>query len=111
MYTSPARSTARLRGSGRGESAARTPSICFSRVPLPANKATAEEQSGNKAEAEKDFSIAENSLRDAQKVIGNAKIAAYYHDLLGKVVEQHAALLDGENKHDEAKRLLAEFGQ
>jgi|SRR5271167_3326697 len=75
------------------------------------HKATAEEQSGNKAEAEKDFSIAENSLRDAQKVIGNAKIAAYYHDLLGKVVEQHAALLDGENKHDEAKRLLAEFGQ
>jgi hypothetical protein len=75
------------------------------------HRATAEEQSGNKAEAEKDFSIAESSLHDAQKVIGNEKIAAYYHDLLGKVVEQHSALLDGENKHDEAKRLRAEFGQ
>jgi hypothetical protein len=75
------------------------------------HRAVAEQQSGNNADAEKDFSVAENSLHEAQKAVGNEKIAAYYHDLLGSVVKQHVALLDGENKHDEAKRVLANFEQ
>jgi TonB family protein len=54
------------------------------------HRATAEQQSGNSAEAEKDFSVAENSLREAEKNIGNEKIAAYYHELVNRVVTQRA---------------------
>jgi hypothetical protein len=73
------------------------------------HRAAAEQQSGNNVGAEKDFSVAENSLHEAEKTVGNDKIAAYYHDLLQSVVKQHAALLESENKHDEAQRVLANF--
>jgi TonB family protein len=75
------------------------------------HRAAAEQQSGNSADAEKDFSVAENSLQEIAKAMNNEKIAAYYHGLLVSVVKQHASLLDAENKHDEAKHLLANFEQ
>jgi hypothetical protein len=37
------------------------------------------------------FSVAENSLREAEKVIGNENIAAYYHELVTRIAAQHAA--------------------
>ena len=43
--------------------------------------------------------------------MNNEKIAAHYRGLLGSAVKQHAGLLDAENKHDEAKHLLATFAQ
>ncbi len=52
------------------------------------HKATAERQLGNSTDAEKDLTVAENSLRDAEKSIGNEKIAAYYHALVNRIVEQ-----------------------
>jgi tetratricopeptide (TPR) repeat protein len=55
------------------------------------HRATAEQQLGNSAEAEKDFSVAENSLREAEKAIGNEKIAAYYHELVNRIAAQHAS--------------------
>jgi tetratricopeptide (TPR) repeat protein len=55
------------------------------------HRATAEQQVGNSAEAEKDFSIAENSLRDAEKAIGDEKMASYYHELVNRIVSQHTA--------------------
>lgn len=55
------------------------------------HRATAEQELGNSAEAEKDFSVAENSLREAEKSIGNEKIAAYYHELANRIVRQRAA--------------------
>ena len=55
------------------------------------HRATAEQELGNSAEAEKDFSVAENSLREAEKAIGNEKIAAYYHELVNRIVRQRAA--------------------
>jgi hypothetical protein len=55
------------------------------------HRATAEQELGSSAEAEKDFSVAENSLREAEKAIGNEKIAAYYHELVNRVVTQHNA--------------------
>jgi hypothetical protein len=75
------------------------------------HRAVAEQQSGNNADAERDFGVAENSLREAEKAIGKEKMAAHYHDLLGIVVKQHVAMLEGENKHDEAKQVLANFAQ
>jgi hypothetical protein len=75
------------------------------------HRAAAEQQLANNIDAEKDFSVAENSLLEAEKSIGNDRNAAYYHDLLGSAVKQHVALLEGENKHDEAKQVLAKFGQ
>jgi hypothetical protein len=64
---------------------------------------------GDNAGAQKDFGVAESSLQEVTKAINNDKVATYYHNLLGSVVKQHAALLDGESKHDEAKHLLATF--
>jgi hypothetical protein len=55
------------------------------------HRATAEQELRNSANAEKDFSVAENSLWEAEKAIGNEKIAAYYHELVNRVVAQHAA--------------------
>jgi hypothetical protein len=55
------------------------------------HRATAEQQLGNSAEAEKDISIAENSLREAEKAIGDEKIAAYYHELVNRIAAQHAS--------------------
>lgn len=55
------------------------------------HRATAEQQLGNSAEAEKDFSIAENSLREAEKAIGNEKMSVYYHELVNRIVTQHIA--------------------
>lgn len=52
------------------------------------HRATAERQQGNSTDAEKDFTVAENSLRDAEKSIGNEKIAAYYRELVNRIVEQ-----------------------
>jgi Gram-negative bacterial TonB protein C-terminal len=75
------------------------------------HRASAEQQLGDSADAERDFSVAENSLHAAEKAIGNEKIAGYYHDLLGGAVKQHVALLESENKHDEAKQVLANFEQ
>lgn len=75
------------------------------------HRAAAEQQSGNNVDAERDFSVAESSLREAEKTIGNEKIATYYHDLLSSVVKQHVALLEGENKHDQAKQVLTNFQQ
>ena len=54
-------------------------------------RATAEQALGNSAQAEKDLSVAEDSFREAEKAIDNEKIAAYYHELLGRVVTQHTA--------------------
>lgn len=53
------------------------------------HRATAEQQLGNSTEAEKDFTVAEQSLRDAEKSSGNEKIAAYYHELVNRLVAQH----------------------
>jgi hypothetical protein len=55
------------------------------------HRATAEQELGKSAEAEKDFTVAENSLREAEIAIGNEKIAAYYHELLNRIAAQHAA--------------------
>jgi len=55
------------------------------------HRATAERELGNSAEAETDFGVSENSLREAEKTIGNEKIAAYYHELVNRIVAQHAA--------------------
>lgn len=55
------------------------------------HRATADRELGNSAEAEKDFSVAENSLREAEKAIGDEKIAAYYHELVNRIVTQHPA--------------------
>jgi tetratricopeptide (TPR) repeat protein len=52
------------------------------------HRATAERQLGNSTDAEKDFTVAENSLGDAEKSIGNEKIAAYYRELVNRIVEQ-----------------------
>ncbi len=52
------------------------------------HRATAERQLGNSTAADKDFAVAENSLRDAEKSIGNDTIAAYYHELVNRIVEQ-----------------------
>jgi len=73
------------------------------------HRAAAEQQLGNYADAEKDFGVAENSLHDAEKAIGNEKMAAYYHSLLKDIMKQHVALLENEKKHDEEQRLLAKF--
>ena len=54
-------------------------------------RAAAEQELGDSAQADKDFSVAENSLREAEKGVGNDKIAAYYHELLNQVVTQHTA--------------------
>lgn len=75
------------------------------------HRAAAEQQSRNSADAERDFSVAESSLQEIAKAMNNEKVAAYYHGLLVSAVKQHAALLDAENKHDEAKHLLANFEQ
>lgn len=53
------------------------------------HRATAEQQIGNSTEAEKDFTVAEQSLREAEKLTGNDKIAAYYHELANRLVAQH----------------------
>jgi len=74
------------------------------------HRAAVEQQLGKNADAEKDFGVAENSLHEAEKAIGDERIAAYYHDLLSGVVKRHVALLEGENKHDEAQHVLANFG-
>jgi hypothetical protein len=55
------------------------------------HRATAEQELGNSAEAEKDFSVAENSLREAEKALGSEKIAAYCHELVNRVAAQYAA--------------------
>ena len=52
-----------------------------------------EQQLGKSTEAEKDFAVAENSLREAEKAIGNEKIAAYYHERLTRIVAPHATHL------------------
>jgi tetratricopeptide (TPR) repeat protein len=52
------------------------------------HRATAEQQLGNSAEAEKDFTVVKQSLRDAEKSSGNEKIAAYYHELVNRVLVQ-----------------------
>ena len=75
------------------------------------HRAAAEQQSGNHADAEKDFAVAENSLQEIAKAMNNEKTAAHYRGLLAGMVKQHAGLLDAENKHDEAKHLLATFAQ
>lgn len=54
------------------------------------HRATAEQQLGKTTEAEKDFSVAESSLQEAEKAIGNERIAAYYRELVTRVAEQHA---------------------
>lgn len=53
------------------------------------HRATAEQQLGNSIEAEKDFTVAENSLRDAEKASRSEKIASYYHELVNQIVAQH----------------------
>jgi TonB family protein len=53
------------------------------------HRAAAEQELGNAALADQDFSVAENSFREAEKAIGNERIAAYYHELLNRVVTQH----------------------
>ena len=55
------------------------------------HRATAERELGNSAEAEKDFGVAVNSLREAEKAIANEKIAAYYHELVNRIAAQHDA--------------------
>jgi hypothetical protein len=55
------------------------------------HRATAEQELGNSAEVEKDFSVAENSLREAEKAIGNEQIASYYHELGNRIAAQRAA--------------------
>jgi len=55
------------------------------------HRATAEQELGNSAEAEKDFSIAENSLQEAEKAIGNQQIATYYRELVNRIAAQRAA--------------------
>jgi hypothetical protein len=55
------------------------------------HRATAEQELGKSDEAEKDFSVAENSLREAERAIGNEKLAAYYHELQNRIAAQHAA--------------------
>ena len=52
------------------------------------HRATAEQQLGNATEGEKDFTVAEQSLRDAEKSSENEKIAAYYHELVNRLVAQ-----------------------
>lgn len=55
------------------------------------HRATAEQELGKSAEAEKDFRVAENSLREAERAIGDEKIAAYYHGLLNRIAAQHTS--------------------
>jgi tetratricopeptide (TPR) repeat protein len=55
------------------------------------HRAAAEQELGHSAEAEKDFSVAENTLREAEKFVGNEKIGAYYHELINRVIAQRAA--------------------
>lgn len=55
------------------------------------HRATAEQELGNSAEAEKNFSVADGSRREAEKAFGNEKIATYYHELINRVIAQHAA--------------------
>lgn len=56
------------------------------------HRATAEQEMGNAADAKKDFDVAANSLREAEKTIGNEKIAAYYRELTNRIAAQQAAL-------------------
>jgi tetratricopeptide (TPR) repeat protein len=75
------------------------------------HRAAAEQQRGNNADAEKDFGVAENSLREVEDAMGKENNAAYYHDFLSSVVKQHLAMLESENQHDQAKQVLANFAQ
>jgi tetratricopeptide (TPR) repeat protein len=75
------------------------------------HRAVAEQRSGDKAEAERDFSTAEESMQGAEKTIGAEKIAAYYHNLLMQIVKQHTTLLESESKNDEPKQVRVHFGQ
>ena len=55
------------------------------------HRANAEQQLENSTEAEKDLTVAEQSLHDAEKSSGNEKIAAYYHELVNRVLAQHGS--------------------
>jgi tetratricopeptide (TPR) repeat protein len=55
------------------------------------HRATAEQELGDSAEAEKDFSVAENSLREAENTIGNEQIASYNRELVSRIAAQRAA--------------------
>jgi tetratricopeptide (TPR) repeat protein len=75
------------------------------------HRAAAEQQMRNNADADKDFSTAETSMQGAENLIGDEKMAAYYRGLLGKLVKQHATLLESEGKHEEATALFTRFKQ
>lgn len=55
------------------------------------HRAISKQELGNSADAEKDFGIAENSLREVESSIGDEKIAAYYHELVGRIASRRVA--------------------
>jgi TonB family protein len=75
------------------------------------HRAIAEQQLANKPAAESDFQEAENGFQSAEKVIGNEKIAAYYHLQLVNIAKQHAELLESEKKHSDALAILSRFAK
>ena len=73
------------------------------------HRAAALQQEGRLSDAERDFTVAENSIHDAEMAVGSGAIANYYRGLLQQILHQHATVLDAEAKHDEAQTVLDKF--
>ena len=73
------------------------------------HRAAALQQEGRLSDAERDFTVAEDSIHDAEMAVGSGASANYYRGLLQQILHQHATVLDAEAKHDEAQTVLDKF--
>jgi len=73
------------------------------------HRAAAEQKSGQPGEANQDFAVAEKSLKQAADKLSRGSNG--YRTLLVQVINQHAALLESEGKHEDSQALLKEVDQ
>jgi hypothetical protein len=73
------------------------------------HRARAEQLTGYIAQALEDFETAENSMHDAAGMIGDERMSGYYQRLLQTLLQEHAAVLDNDNRHPEVQRVLDKF--
>lgn len=73
------------------------------------HRAEAQQQSNRAGDASADFVLAAKRFQAANAA--RAEGASWYRTCLERVIREHATLLDGEGKHDEAEALLKTISQ
>jgi len=69
-------------------------------------RASALQQLTREADAKRDLATAEDSMREAAMSAGTGLTGKYYQGLLGRILQQHSAILEAEGRHEEAQSLL-----